>query len=92
MLYDCDSHTSQLPNRRVKYGELSCPDSMGLNVFYCIESFWTNPQYRITIDDHDPDDDSDTGTIVIGVMQKDRRKLKHKAKGNLVIGYYIFQV
>lgn len=56
------------------------------------QSFWTNPQYRITIDDHDPDDNEGSGTIVLGVMQKDRRKLKNKALGNLVIGYYIFQL
>lgn len=57
------------------------------------KTFWTNPQYRVSVVDQDTGDtDPGQGTVIIGVMQKDRRKLKKSAKGNLVIGYYVFQL
>ena len=37
------------------------------------DSFWTNPQIRITLEDPDEDDDEDLCTCIIALMQKDRR-------------------
>jgi len=43
----------------------------------------------MTVVDADPDDDDDRGTILIGLMQIDRR---NEGKLILCIGYYIYKV
>lgn len=59
---------------------------------YLAETYWTNPQYRVTITDADDDDDEEIGTIIVGLMQKGRRKLKEYGEGNLTMGYDIYRV
>ena len=56
------------------------------------DTFWTNPQYRVNITDVDDDDEEDIGTILISVMQKDRRQLKKLGQGNWTIGYEVYKV
>lgn len=34
-----------------------------------LDTFWTNPQYRVTVTDPDEDDDENLGTIIVGLMQ-----------------------
>ncbi|VDQ10940.1 unnamed protein product [Trichobilharzia regenti] len=49
----------------------------GVNAGGCINnrtSYWTNPQFRITVEDPDPDDNDMKCTVIIGLMQKDVRK------------------
>lgn len=55
-------------------------------------TFWTNPQYRITIEDADEDDDEGTQRVVIGVMQKDRRKMRAQGERELTIGYAVYKL
>ena len=55
-------------------------------------TFYTNPQFRISVEDPDSEDEDGTGTVIVGLMQKNRRRLKREGKGNLSIGYYIFDV
>ena len=38
------------------------------------------------------DDDDDNGTLIIGLMQKDRRKLRKEGLDMLTIGYAIYAV
>ena len=58
-----------------------------------LETFCTNPQYRVKVVDPDLTDNDDTGTILIGVMQKDRRRMKKEGKNNmLTIGYAVYKV
>ena len=57
-----------------------------------IESFWTNPQYRISVTDIDDDDDDDLSTVIIGVMQKERRKMRTAGKDNVTMGYCVYEV
>ncbi|CAH8477508.1 unnamed protein product [Schistosoma intercalatum] len=48
-----------------------------VNAGGCINNrstFWTNPQFRITVEDPDPDDDDNKCSVLIGLMQKDIRK------------------
>ena len=40
------------------------------------DTFHLNPQYRISLEDPDEEDDVDGCTIVIGLIQKERRKQK----------------
>lgn len=55
-------------------------------------TFWTNPQYRVNIVAPDSDDESGEGTLVVGLMQKERRKLRREGKENLTIGYAVYKV
>ena len=54
-------------------------------------SFPANPQYRVTVTD--PDDDGDNlCTVIVGLMQKDRRKKREQGLDMLTIGYSIYKV
>ena len=56
------------------------------------ETFWTNPQYRINIAEPDDDDEDGLSGIIVGVMQKHRRRMKKEGKDNNTIGYAIYKV
>jgi len=57
-----------------------------------LDTFWTNPQYRVEVCDADDDDDEDMGTLIIGLMQKERRKKRAAGEGDmLTMGYMIYQ-
>ena len=53
------------------------------------ETFWTNPQYRVTVVDADEGDADDTGSLIIALLQRERRST---ASELLVIGYAIYEV
>lgn len=53
------------------------------------ETYHTNPQYHIQVRDVD-DDEDDLGTVVVGLMQKGRRRLRAIGQGNWTIGYDIY--
>ncbi|ELU07534.1 hypothetical protein CAPTEDRAFT_167979 [Capitella teleta] len=54
------------------------------------KTFWTNPQYRVSIPEEDDDDDEGLGGIIVALMQKDRRKMKKIGQDNNTIGYAIY--
>jgi len=56
-----------------------------------LDTFWTNPQYQVEVVDAD-DDDDENGTLILGLMQKDRRKLRKEGLDMLTIGYAIYPV
>ena len=62
------------------------------NIKLVTETYWTNPQYQVSITDADDDDEEEIGTIIVGLMQKGRRQLKQYGVGNLTIGYDIYSV
>ncbi|NXB47832.1 CAN8 protein, partial [Leucopsar rothschildi] len=59
-------------------------------------TYWTNPQFRIRLDE--PDDDHEGSlsepccTILVGLMQKNRRRQKRMGEGLLSIGYSLYRV
>ncbi|XP_022086070.1 calpain-B-like isoform X2 [Acanthaster planci] len=66
------------------------------------DTFWVNPQIEMKlseIDDDDDDDDDDDSpaakqkgcTVMIGLMQKHRRKQMKMGVGNLTIGFAIYE-
>ena len=55
-----------------------------------LKTFWTNPQYRIKLTEVDEQDN--LCTVLIGLMQKDRRKLSSSAPSFLTIGFSVYQV
>lgn len=46
----------------------------------------------MTLTDPDDDDDDDLCTILVGVLQKDRRKKRKEGLDMLTIGYVIYKV
>lgn len=53
-----------------------------------------NPQFKITLneEDDDPDDDEVGCSIVIGLIQKNRRKMRKVGEDMHTIGYAIYEV
>uniref|UniRef100_A0A0M3IPF5 Calpain catalytic domain-containing protein n=1 Tax=Ascaris lumbricoides TaxID=6252 RepID=A0A0M3IPF5_ASCLU len=65
--------------------------SWRMQELYCkLHTFADNPQYRIHLTDSDPDDDDELCTVIIAVMQKYRRELKHAGVENLAIGFAVY--
>ncbi|KAF7253503.1 Calpain-9 [Varanus komodoensis] len=54
-----------------------------------IETFWTNPQFRLQLSEKD--DGQNECTFIAALMQKDRRKLKKLGAEMLTIGYAIYE-
>ncbi|ETE62280.1 Calpain-8, partial [Ophiophagus hannah] len=58
-------------------------------------TYWTNPQFKIKLEE--PDDDQEASacepccTMIVGLMQKNRRRQKMKGEDWLKIGYCIYQ-
>ncbi|NXR10655.1 CAN8 protein, partial [Semnornis frantzii] len=58
-------------------------------------TYWTNPQFKICLDE--PDDDHEGSlnepccTILVGLMQKNRRRQKKMGEALLSIGYSLYQ-
>ncbi|KAL8604816.1 hypothetical protein ACOMHN_028444 [Nucella lapillus] len=58
---------------------------------YCRESHWANPQYVLRLEDTDDDDDSSC-SVIVQLMQKDRRRLKQKGEVYRYIGFVVYKV
>jgi len=56
------------------------------------DSFYINPQYVVKLEDPDDDEDVDNCTIVIGLIQKGRRKQKRVGAQNLTIGFSVYKL
>ena len=56
------------------------------------ETFWTNPQYRVTVVDGDEGDDDNNGTLIVALLQKERRLKKKEGAELLTMGYAIYKV
>ncbi|XGW16965.1 hypothetical protein V3C99_001972 [Haemonchus contortus] len=57
-----------------------------------INTFASNPQYRVQLTDSDPDDDDELCTVIFAVMQKYRRNLKAQGLDNVPIGFAVYDV
>ncbi|XP_066591837.1 calpain-A isoform X3 [Prorops nasuta] len=55
-----------------------------------LETFWHNPQYRITLEY--PDEDDDKCTVIAALMQKNRRAQKRMGADCLTIGFAIYHL
>jgi len=56
------------------------------------DTFWTNPQYRVTVVDADEGDADNTGTLIVALLQKERRIKRTEGCDLLTVGYAIYQV
>ncbi|XP_050508668.1 calpain-B isoform X2 [Diabrotica virgifera virgifera] len=57
-----------------------------------LDSFWHNPQYRVTLTDVDDDDDENKCTIIVALMQKNRRALRQSGAELLTVGFAIYHL
>ena len=46
----------------------------------------------MSVVDPDSDDDDGNGSVVIGLMQKNRRKMRKEGKNEMTIGYAVYEV
>lgn len=56
------------------------------------ETYHLNPQYVMTLNDPDEDDNDDKCTVIVALMQKNRRVRRHIGVKNLSIGFSVFKV
>uniref|UniRef100_A0A182QEQ5 Calpain n=1 Tax=Anopheles farauti TaxID=69004 RepID=A0A182QEQ5_9DIPT len=56
------------------------------------DTFWHNPQYVIRLDDPDADDDENLCTLIVSLIQKNRRSKRNKGIACLTIGFAIYRV
>ncbi|XP_041839936.1 calpain-2 catalytic subunit-like isoform X2 [Melanotaenia boesemani] len=58
------------------------------------DSFWTNPQFviRLNEEDDDPDDGEAGCSFVVGLIQKNRRRMRKMGEDMLTIGFAIYEV
>ncbi|XP_063160124.1 calpain-8-like [Candoia aspera] len=59
-------------------------------------TYWTNPQFKIKLEEPDDDQEGSASepccTVLVGLMQKNRRRQKRMGEGLLSIGYSLYQV
>ncbi|KAM9793031.1 calpain-9 [Neosynchiropus ocellatus] len=54
-----------------------------------IDTFWTNPQFKLELED--ADDDDDMCSVVIALMQKNRRQLRKEGLDLETIGFAVYK-
>ncbi|CAH1119743.1 unnamed protein product [Phaedon cochleariae] len=101
----CNLNPDSLSNEELKEGnkkrwEMSMYEGewvRGVTAGGCrnfLESFWHNPQYRITLTEVDEGDDNDGEcTMIVGLMQKNRRLITHRTGVDLLtVGFAIYHL
>uniref|UniRef100_A0A672GBW5 Calpain-1 catalytic subunit-like n=1 Tax=Salarias fasciatus TaxID=181472 RepID=A0A672GBW5_SALFA len=56
-------------------------------------TFWINPQYKITLleEDDDPEDDEVACSFLVALMQKDRRRYRRQGQDMHTIGFAVYE-
>jgi hypothetical protein len=66
------------------------------DIYHCIsfvtETFWHNPQYCITLEDPDDEDEDNKCTVIVGLMQKNHRSQRKMGMECLTIGFAMYHV
>ncbi|XP_023684020.1 calpain-1 catalytic subunit-like [Paramormyrops kingsleyae] len=57
-------------------------------------TFWINPQFKVTLleEDDDPEDDEVACSFLVALMQKDRRRYRRQGQDMHTIGFAIYEV
>ncbi len=56
-----------------------------------LNSFWQNPQYVMTLEDPDEDDEDGQCTVIVALMQKNRRSRRNMGLDCLTIGFAVYK-
>ncbi|KAF5401421.1 Calpain family cysteine protease [Paragonimus heterotremus] len=59
---------------------------------YIRASHWANPQFRLVIGSPDSNDPDGLASVVIALMQADRRRLRHRAPRLASIGFVLYRL
>ncbi|XP_078129565.1 calpain-9 [Sander vitreus] len=81
------------PNRRWEVSMLEGNWIRGTTAGGCrnfIDTFWTNPQFQLQLEDAE-DDDDDVCSVIIALMQKNRRKLRKEGMDLETIGFALYK-
>ncbi|XP_031635619.1 calpain-B-like [Contarinia nasturtii] len=57
-----------------------------------LETFWQNPQYTVALETPDENDDDGLCTLIVALMQKNRRSRRNVGMDCLTIGFAIYRV
>ncbi|XP_035793198.1 calpain-A-like isoform X1 [Anopheles albimanus] len=57
-----------------------------------LDTFWHNPQYVIRLEDPDEDDEEGNCTVIIALLQKNRRSRRNMGVECLTIGFAVYRV
>ncbi|KAM7008819.1 LOW QUALITY PROTEIN: calpain-1 catalytic subunit b [Tautogolabrus adspersus] len=57
-------------------------------------TFWINPQYKISLleEDDDPEDDEAACSFLVALMQKDRRRFRRQGQDVHTIGFAVYEI
>lgn len=71
--------------------------TVNVSLMFCFQtadSFWTNPQFVIRLDEEDDDpDDGEAGcSLVVGLIQKNRRRMRKMGEDMHTVGFAIYEV
>ncbi|CAH0545793.1 unnamed protein product [Brassicogethes aeneus] len=56
-----------------------------------LDTFWHNPQYRVTLSEVD-DGDDESCTLIVALMQKNRRSIRNTGVEELTVGFAIYHL
>ncbi|XP_051845048.1 calpain-12 [Antechinus flavipes] len=66
------------------------------------ETFWTNPQFQLTLQDPDEEAEDDDGrlwggrhpkcTVLLSLIQRNRRRLRARGVSYLTVGFHVFRI
>ncbi|XP_053684454.1 calpain-B-like isoform X2 [Sabethes cyaneus] len=93
-----DSLSEEQANRGKLRWEMSTFEgewAMGSTAGGCrnyLQTFWHNPQYVVHLEDPDEDDDEGKCTVIIALMQKNRRSRRNMGVDCLTIGFAVYRV
>lgn len=63
---------------------------MFLLILTLLDTFWTNPQFKLRL--KDPDDGDKLCSVIVALMQKNRRRLRKEGLDMETIGFAIYEV
>ena len=69
--------------------------AMVTEMMLCVpDTFWMNPQFVIQLneEDDDPEDGEEGCSVVLGLVQKNRRKMRKAGEDMHTIGFAIYEV
>lgn len=69
---------------------LQRPTFVFLLILIFSDTFWTNPQFKLRL--KDPDDGDKLCSVIVALMQKNRRRLRKEGLDMETIGFAVYEV